>query len=202
MPPDEQQTTDRRLWLIPLGLAVLVVAAAVVVYGPRLRGEAGAPLESIPPFAGTPESGGFLSDRLPEPGQPAPEFELPDLDGNTVALSDFRGQTVILNFWATWCAPCRIEMPELERVSADYADEGVVVLTINQEETAEQVRDFLDEVGLSLPALLDGDGAVGAAYGAFFLPSTVIVDGDGVVSAYHRGIISREEIDGYIASDD
>jgi len=200
MPPDEQQTTDRRLWLIPLGLALLVVAAAVVVFGPRLRGEEGVPLESIAPFDDTSQGDAVTSglEDLPQPGRPAPEFALPDLEGETVRLSDFAGRPVILNFWATWCAPCRVEMPELERVAADYAGAGLVVLTINQEETAEQVGDFFSEVDLTLPALLDADGDIGAAYGAYFLPSTVIVGPDGVVSAYHRGIISREEIDAYL----
>ena len=71
-------------------------------------------------------------------------------------------------------------------------------MPINQEETAEQVREFYDEVGLDLPALLDSKAEVGRAYGAFFLPSTVIVGPDGIVSAYHRGIISRDDIDAYL----
>ena len=120
-------------------------------------------------------------------------------DGATVRLPDLRGQWVLVNFWATWCAPCRVEMPELARAAADYADRGLVVLPVNQEETAEQVRDFYDELALDLPSLLDSKAEVGMAYGAFFLPSTVIIGPDGLVSAYHRGIISSQEIDDYLA---
>ena len=115
-------------------------------------------------------------------------------------LSDYLGRPVVLNFWATWCAPCRLEMPELERAAGDYAGRDLAVLTVNQDETAEQVSDFFTEVGLTLPALLDTGGAVGAAYGAFFLPTTVIIGPDGLVSAVHRGILSREELDDYLAA--
>lgn len=202
MPPDKtQEPIDRRWWLIPAGLALLVIAAAVVVFGPRLLNAAGgAPLQSIPPFGGTAESGAASGlAELPDVGSVAPDFALTDLNGETVRLSDFEGRPILLNFWATWCAPCRVEMPELARAAADYADRGLVVLPVNQEETAEQVRDFYDELALDLPSLLDSKAEVGMAYGAFFLPSTVIVGPDGLISAYHRGIISSQEIDDYLA---
>jgi len=200
-PPDKP--FDRRLWLLPAGLALLLLAAALVVFGPRLLGRAeGAPLSSIAPFDETAEGSTVTSglEDLPAPGRAAPDFALPDLDGNTVRLSDFSGRPVVLNFWATWCAPCRLEMPELARAAADYADRDLVVLAVNQDETAEQVGGFLTEVGLSLPALLDAGGEVGAAYGAFFLPTTVIVGPDGIVGAVHRGILSRDELDDYLAA--
>jgi peroxiredoxin len=205
-PPEPQppeKPFDRRLWLLPAGLALLLLAAAVVVFGPRLLGRAeGEPLVSIPAFDDEAEGNTVTSglEDLPAPGRPAPEFALPDLDGNTVRLSDFSGRPVVLNFWATWCAPCRLEMPELARAMTDYADRDLMVLAINQDETAEQVDSFLTEVGLSLPALLDAGGEVGAAYGAFFLPTTLIVGPDGIVSAVHRGILSREDLDDYLAA--
>jgi peroxiredoxin len=204
-PPEPQpagKPFDRRLWLLPVGLALLLLAAAVVVFGPRLLGDEDAPLASIPAFDDEAEGNSVTSglEALPEPGRPAPDFALPDLDGNTVRLSDFSGRPVVLNFWATWCAPCRLEMPELAQAAADYADRDLVVLAINQDETAEQVGDFLSEVGLSLTALLDAGGEVGAAYGAFFLPTTFIVGPDGIVGAVHRGILSRAELDDYLAA--
>jgi peroxiredoxin len=205
-PPEPQppeKPFDRRLWLLPAGLALLLLAAAVVVFGQRLLGgEEGEPLVSIPAFDDEAEGNTVTSglEDLPAPGRPAPEFALPDLDGNTVRLSDFSGRPVVLNFWATWCAPCRLEMPELARAMTDYADRDLMVLAINQDETAEQVDSFLTEVGLSLPALLDAGGEVGAAYGAFFLPTTLIVGPDGIVSAVHRGILSREDLDDYLAA--
>ena len=139
--PDPQPSDkpfDHRLWLLPAGLALLLLAAAVAVFGPRLLGRVeGAPLTSIPPFEGTPD-GGVTSglEELPAPGQAAPDFALPDLDGATVRLSDFSGRPVVLNFWATCCAHCRLEMPALARAMVDYAERDLMVLAINQDETA------------------------------------------------------------------
>ena len=204
-PPEPQPTGkafDRRLWLLPAGLVLLLLAAVVVVFGPRLLGDESAPLVSIPAFDDEAEGNTVTSglEDLPAPGRPAPDFALPDLDGNTVRLSDFSGRPVVLNFWATWCAPCRLEMPELALAAADYGDGGLAVLAINQDETAEQASSFLTEVGLSLTVLLDAGSEVGAAYGAFFLPTTVIVGPDGIVGAVHRGILSREQLDDYLAA--
>jgi peroxiredoxin len=203
MNPDEpQQPGGPPRWLLfAFGLAALALAAALLYYAyGRSRG--GETLQSIPAFEGTAESGvaplAAGGGELVEAGSVAPDFELPDINGEMVSLSDYAGRPVILNFWATWCAPCRVEMPALQEAQAEYGDDGPVVLTINQEETAERVTEFFDEVGLTLPALLDEDAEVGVAYSAFFLPTTVIVGPDGIVSAVHRGIISRDELDNYL----
>ncbi len=205
MPDQPENSSGPPRWLlIFVGLAALALAASLLYWGyGRLRDEPGEALRSIPAFSGTPESGlGSLSldtENLPRPGDPAPDFELLALSGETVRLSDYLGRPVILNFWATWCAPCRLEMPELQRAQAEFGDEGPLVLTINQEESAERVGEFLDEVGLTLPALLDSDAGVGKTYGAFFLPTTVIVDQDGRVAAIHRGMISRDQLNDYLS---
>ncbi len=201
-PQDKQDGDVPRLLLVAFGLAALLLAGALLFWVYQRGGDPPAALQSIPPFSGAAESGiepldDTLSD-LVKAGSAAPAFELLDLDGETVSLSDFEGRPVILNFWATWCAPCRLEMPELQRAQAEYGDDGPVVLTINQEESAERVVEFFDEVGLTLPALLDSKAQVGIAYGAFFLPTTVIIDPDGIVTAVHRGMISREALDGYL----
>lgn len=200
--PQDSSSPPRWL-LIVFGLAALGLAGALLFYAyGRLDRDEAAPLTSIPAYQGTVAAGGtavFASDLLPEAGSVAPDFELPDVNGEMVRLSDYRGRPVILNFWATWCAPCRLEMPELERAQAEFGADGPAVLTLNQEESAEQVGAFFTEVGLTLPALLDSDGDVGTAYGAFFLPTTVIVGPDGVVAAVHRGLIDRDELDGYLA---
>jgi peroxiredoxin len=208
MTPDQPQNPQAapRWLLVIFGVAALALAGSLAFWGyQRLRDEPAEQLQSIPAFEGTAESGvgSVLTDTsdLPEVGDPAPDFELPDASGATVRLGDYRGRPVILNFWATWCAPCRLEMPELQRAQAEFdaAPDGPVVLTINQEEPAERVTEFMDEIGLTLPALLDSDAEVGMAYGAFFLPTTVIVGPDGVVAAIHRGLISRAELDGYLS---
>lgn len=195
----------RRPVLIGLGVALLGVAIALLLFGSNLfrrDDDLAAPLQSIPAFAGTAESQVAPLEPdlagLPEVGDLAPDFVLADLDGNEVRLSDYAGETVILNFWATWCAPCRVEMPELQAVQEDYAFADVNVLAVNQGEDAERVRDFYDEVGLSLPGLLDSDGKVGQTYGAFFLPSTLFINPDGEITVFHRGIISRKQVEDYL----
>lgn len=206
--PDDSQPVPRAL-LIVFGLAALLLAGALLYYAyGRLAagGEANTLLESIPAFSGTTESGGVAPiqpdfSNVPQAGDPAPDFELATLDGGTARLSDYRGRPVILNFWATWCAPCRLEMPELDRAQAEFdADDGPVVLTVNQQDSAELVGEFFDEIGLSLTALLDSKGEVGTIYGAFFLPTTIIIGPDGTVAAVHRGMISRSRLDEYLAA--
>lgn len=195
--------------LIAFGLAALLLAGALLFYaygrfsGGRAREEP--LLEAIPAFNATTTSGvapvQINLDGLPEVGDPAPDFELATLSGDTLRLSDHAGRPVILNFWATWCAPCRLEMPELQRAQTEFdtIENGPIVLAINQGDSAEQVSEFFDEVGLTLPAVLDTEIAVGKTYGAFFLPTTVIVGPDGNVAAVHRGMLSRNQLDAYLA---
>lgn len=209
IPPESPETQDKgvpRLLLVIFGLAALVLAGSLLFWGyQRSRNDESALMESILPFSGTAESGNATLDTtladLVKAGSVAPDFELADLNGETVRLSDFRGRPVILNFWATWCAPCRLEMPELQRAQDEFAtaEDGPIVLAINQGDSAEQVGEFFDEVGLTLPALLDTEIVVGKSYGAFFLPTTVIVGSDGTVAAVHRGMISRKQLDAYLA---
>ena len=205
-PTEPQDTRDAPRWLlVAFGLAALVLAGALLFYAyGRFSKPEREPLQSIPAFSGTTESAvaplAVDTSALPEAGSDAPDFELPDASGDPVRLSDYRGRPVVLNFWATWCAPCRLEMPELERAQVEFGESGPIILTVNQGESAEQVAAFFDEVGLTLPALLDSDTDVGKAYGAFFLPTTVIVGPDGVVAAVHRGMISRDELDGYLSA--
>ena len=204
-PPPDSQPVPRAV-LVLFGLAALLLAAALLLYAyGRFDDQAEAEqMESIPAFSGTAESGVAAIqtdlDNLPEVGDPAPDFELATLDGGTARLSDFRGRPVILNFWATWCAPCRLEMPELQRAQTEFdaAGEGPIVLTINEGDSAEQVGEFFAEVGLTLTALLDSEGEVGTTYGAFFLPTTIIIGPDGAVVAVHRGMISRDQLDMYL----
>lgn len=207
-PKTSGEPQSRRILLLVAGIAVLALSLLLLWQGPKLfsaQTTTDSPaLQSLPAFSATTVSGvgvinpGAGAD-LPEAGDAAPDFTLVDLDGNSVTMSELRGRPVILNFWATWCGPCRVEMPELEDTQAAYQDQGLVVLAVNQAESAEQVRSYLDELGLDLMAVLDSDGEVAEAYGAYFLPSTMFVDADGVITAFHRGIISQAQIDDYLA---
>jgi cytochrome c biogenesis protein CcmG, thiol:disulfide interchange protein DsbE len=110
----------------------------------------------------------------------APDFAYVAPGGKTVRLSDYKGQVVVVNFWATWCLPCRQEMPALQRVAA--AEPNVVVLEVDLQESSDKVRSFLDQLGLDrLVPILDPDGQTTSRFGVLSLPSTFFVDANGVV---------------------
>lgn len=117
----------------------------------------------------------------PRPGYRAPAFTLPTIDGGVASLTQFRGRAVILNFWATWCPPCRAEMPALQRVYARYADRGLVVLGLNATASDDPaaVRAFQQHYGLTFPILLDESGKVNRIYGVSALPTTFFIGPDG-----------------------
>lgn len=121
----------------------------------------------------------------------APDFTLTDLDGNQVRLRDFRGQVVFLNFWATWCPPCRAEMPEIEAVYQQYRDQGVVVIGIDLRESPEVVRRFVEEGGYSWTFVIDTTGEVGLAYRINAIPASYFIDADGIIRAVHAGAMTR-----------
>ena len=122
----------------------------------------------------TPESG-------PEVGKKAPEFQLASLDGEEKKLGDFRGQVIVLNFWATWCPPCREEMPALQKVYRDMHEHGVIVVGVNLGEPASRVREFVDEFGVEFPILLDHHGEVAQEYRVRALPVTFWIDRSGII---------------------
>jgi len=117
----------------------------------------------------------------PAVGQRAPTFSLPDLEGAEHSLADYRGQTVLVHFWATWCPPCRQEWPQWLIFSRDTASQAVVVLAVNVEEPLELVRDFVGDEAPPFPILLDRDGSVNDRYRVTSLPITFLVDAEGIV---------------------
>lgn len=140
----------------------------------------------------------FSADELPAPGRTAPDFELKDLNGETVSLSSFRGRPVLLNFWASWCGPCRAEMPYLEDTYRDpqWETRDLVVLAVNIQESRETVQEFVDLFGLTFPVVLDSDATVARRYNVSGIPATYIIDKDGIIKDVRVGaFISREHID-------
>jgi len=116
---------------------------------------------------------------VPTIGQPVPDVVLPDLEGRTVSLSDFRGEVVVLNFWATWCPPCVEEMPSLQKLQQALGDKGLRVLAASVDESLEDVERFRQEYQLSLPILHDRGGKIAHRFSTFKYPETYIVDRDG-----------------------
>ncbi|MCW5873386.1 MAG: TlpA family protein disulfide reductase [Anaerolineales bacterium] len=133
----------------------------------------------------------------PEPvvGSPAPDFVLENLQGQPVRLSELRGQPVLLNFWATWCGPCRQEMPTIQ---ARYNQGGFAVLAVDFAESRQQVQGFLDEIGVELPVVLDSDGSVQELYRVRGYPSTFFIDAQGIIRFFHIGELSAANIDNYL----
>ncbi len=112
----------------------------------------------------------------------APDFTLTDMNGQQVSLSQFRGKVVILNFWATWCPPCREEMPSMEQLYRDYKDKGLVMLAVNVEENGKKaVEKFLKKNPHSFPILLDTENVAQNTYGVFRFPESFIIDQNGFV---------------------
>jgi peroxiredoxin len=142
------------------------------------------------------------SERPPAPpadqvrvGAPAPDFTLKDLQGNAVTLSEFKGKVVFLNFWATWCPPCRVEMPSMERLYEVYGDRGFVMLAVNVEQAAEPVLAFLKENPHAFPILLDPDARVQRLYGVYRFPETFLIDQDGTVVEHYLGARDWSSVD-------
>jgi thiol-disulfide isomerase/thioredoxin len=110
------------------------------------------------------------------PGRPAPALGLFDLDGRAWRLENLKGQAVLLNFWATWCAPCRAEMPSLAALAARHGRDGLIVLLVNYKEEPAPIRRFFERTPLALPVLLDPDGDAAAEWTPRVFPTTVLVD--------------------------
>ena len=131
----------------------------------------------------------------------APDFSLQDLSGETVSLSDFAGQVVILNFWATWCPPCREEIPDFIELTRHYRDREVTILGVSLDEGPRStVKDFAEQMGINYQIVM-ADREILAAYGPFrFVPTTFVIDRDGRVASKHIGARTKAVFEGEIRS--
>jgi len=174
---------------------VLVAGMALVLLVAVLSGCSSA--APAAPHAVAPVIGGQLLpslSALPDREEPsvelgsyAPDFTLVSLDGESVTLSELRGSTVVLNFWASWCAPCRYEMPLLQATYEAYAADGLVVLAVNMGEERRRVEGFAEDMVATFPVFGDEETRVGSLYRVRGAPTTFFIDRDGVVRQRYVG---------------
>jgi len=185
-------SSDRRaqrpLWhLIALNIALLAVLASAVWLALWFLRQSEVPRPA-------PSAGDFLAAQALTIGTVAPEFTLPQLDGDQISLSQFRGRPVLVNFWASWCAPCRSEMPALQQVATQYAGSGLVVIGINQLEDVPTVQGFVREFGLTFPIALDRDGVTSRAWRVYGIPQTYLVGPDGMIRKAWVGPVTEQSV--------
>ncbi len=179
----------------------LALAAAVVASSCAPRAETAAAASTAPAIPASAPSAAYsatdLHNRLvaaglavPKQPTPADDFALSSLAGMNVKLSDFRGKVVFLNFWATWCPPCRSEMPSMERLYRKLHADGLEILAVDLQEPKDTVQKFVKDNTITFTVLLDLKGAVGGAWGAQSIPTTYLIDRKGGIIA--RAIGGRE----------
>ncbi|MDV2580704.1 TlpA family protein disulfide reductase [Alkalibacillus haloalkaliphilus] len=178
-----------------LGLAIIGVLLGIIVYNTWFDDTANGDPEGDGIFV-QPDGVDIDTDGV-EVGDMAPNFKLQTLNGEEAELADFRGQKVMINFWATWCPPCRAEMPHMQEIHEEY-DDDVVILAVNatsQETSHDNVQDFIDELELTFPILMDETGEVNVRYQALSLPTTYFVNTEGELQIpRHVGPLSYDDM--------
>lgn len=188
--------SGRAAWLIMgLGLLLGLAAGLALFYGIPSWARAASDAQA---------GGGPKATVAPAPapvvGAPAPDFTLQDLAGSSVTLSSFKGQVVLINFWATWCGPCRIEMPALQRRYESFQAQGFAVLAVNLDEPITDVGAFASSFGLTFPVLLDPGATVNDLYRVRGYPTSFFVGRDGVIARQQIGVMTEGQLDDYLAN--
>ena len=186
---ENRSSLGRSILIGAVGLAALAGIAYV------------ATLPAAPSISTAADSGDLVAlEVAPRQGALAPDFSLFNLEGEQITLSELRGRPVMINLWATWCAPCRIEMPHIQDRFERYAGEGFLVLAVDFDEPAGIVADFRDELGLTFEILLDPGAEVQELYRNRNYPSTFFVDENGVIQVQHIGLMTEGQLDENLAA--
>jgi len=184
---EKQKSKQKSLLIVVAGLWIGILLGVAVIVGLALTGKislGGSAEQEFAPLAKL-ENGSLAND-----------FELERLDGGNLRLSDLRGQVVMVNFWATWCVPCIEEMPMFESYSERYPQ--FTLLGIAQQESAEQVTPYVERMGITYPVLLDLNAKVTESYKVFMLPTTIFIDGEGMIRYRHYGMMSQDQLLHYL----
>ena len=163
---------------------------------------AGCSGESEPDISGLSWITRYSTDpaQSPQIGEPAPDFEFQDSEGHTTSLSDFRGEVVLLNFWATWCGPCVYEMPFIQQAYDEWQGTRLRVLAINIGESADTATSFMEAHSLSFPVLLNPNSELVGRYNIEYIPTTFFIDEDGIIQHIEVGAFSsKEEIESILS---
>lgn len=135
----------------------------------------------------------------PQVGMQAYDFRLVDLHGNQVSLSDYRGKKVMLNFWASWCGPCRAEIPYMVKLYDEFQDKPFEIVAVNLREDPNKVQAFVTQMDMRFPILFDTTGQVGSAYFVSGIPTSVFLDEQGIIQAVHRGMLTDAMLRRYVS---
>jgi peroxiredoxin len=182
-----EQTKLKILSLVLVGAGLLIFGAVALVVLPK-------PNPSPEPEVGENDQS-IAPARLKET---APELNLVDLEGRQVSLDDYGGQVVLVNNWATWCPPCRAEMPILEAYYQDHKDEGFVLIGIEAGQPADEVEEFVNKYGISFPIWLDPESKAIIGFRNMALPSSYVIDPDGTIVLAWTGAVTLDSLEEYI----
>lgn len=166
-PPNERSPLQPRSLVFWLGACALFALLTIVLF------------EVKKPRPGARDAFAKLGIEKPASASAAPDFTLNDISGAPLSLKRLRGKVVFVNFWATWCVPCREEMPAMERLHRKFKDQGLEIVAIDSRETQKDAAAFFHELGLTFKSLVDPDGSVSDAYGAWSLPLSYLIDRKG-----------------------
>ena len=156
------------------GLAIAVVAATILLL-----------------VKGAPESSP-LTKPSPEAREPAPDFTLVTLNGGDFHFGDHKGKPILINFFASWCLPCREEMPVIEKIVREYGPKGVVFLGIAVDDTEEKMKDFIKKYGVTFPVGLDKTAKIQKSFDIYGIPTTYFISKQGIINYSHSGAVTEE----------
>jgi thiol-disulfide isomerase/thioredoxin len=129
--------------------------------------------------------------------QPVPDIEIQSMSGDLVHINQMQGKPVLVNFWATWCIPCKLEMPIIQTYATQYSSE-LIVLPVNVDDELPEIQKFIDDLGLTMPVYLDPGGKAEKAFRVIGFPSTFIINRDGILKTRHVGVVSETQLQSYL----